>query len=302
MGANKRSAFTLVELLVVIALMMVLASLSVMFVPHISEQQRAARGATLLQQWLIQAQTQALRDQAPRGLRIYVDVNGNLQGLEAQFIMQPDDFTGGTLKAIGGTSPATATITNVDISNGSTDKSLWSVQDNDYLEVFGGGLVRRIKTIDESPPGSGQYVLQFESGTVFDFDVDTSEYRIIRQPRVASDEALAMPEGIIIDFKTNADYGTAMVANRLSDGSVESYDVVFGPAGNIIGSQMGTPSVLLWVRDGALNLDEGEPTLITIYSRTGAIEAHPVNFTGFGPPGSGWDPYTFTRDGRSSGG
>jgi len=297
----KRSAFTLIELLVVMSLIVVLGSLAVMFVPRMSEQQRAARGGSLLQQWLITAQNQALRAQAPYGLRIYVDAGGNLHGIEAQFILQPDDFTGGVLEH---TSPdpdrSSFKITGVDPGNGeyglpgSVDTDKWSVQTGDYIEVLGVGLVHRIGDIDASI--TNQFAFQLTSPLEYRLPLtgSTDSYRIIRKPRVAGDEALKLPDDIIIDFKTNEDYGNKLIPNKLIDGTVESYDIVFGPAGNIIGSQMGTDSIILWVRDVALGIDEGEPTLITIYSRTGAIEAHPVNTNG--------DPYLFTKDGRSSGG
>src|SRR5260370_1288946 len=61
-----------------------------------------AQGGALLQGWLDIAKQRALRDQAPRGLRLYVSSDPNLLAqvgnivTEAQYIDQPDDFTGGT--------------------------------------------------------------------------------------------------------------------------------------------------------------------------------------------------------------
>jgi len=303
MSRIKRTAFTLIELLVVITLILVLSSLSIMFVPRMSEQQRAARGGSLLQQWLITAQNQALRAQSPYGVRFYLDANNNMHGIEAQFIMQPDDLKGGNVATLTDDSN-TAVLNGIDITNDSTDSSTWMIQDGDYLELFGIGLVHRI---GPPAPGTGSTTLPLPFSKI-PFKVDTNEYRIIRQPRPAGDEALKLPDDIVIDFSKKSNLDTAFTFNEFTDGAgqkiVESVDILFGPAGNVIGKQMGLDSIIFWVRDVTLNLNEGEPTLITIYSRTGAIEAHPVNFSGFDatltPPFP--DPYTFTRDGRSSGG
>jgi hypothetical protein len=47
----------------------------------------------------------------------------------------------------------------------------------------------------------------------------------------------------------------------------------------------------------------GDNTLITIYTRTGQVSAHPVDPTGLQlPPGGVWNPFRFTQDARSSGG
>jgi len=313
MNAKKRTAFTLIELLVVMSLIVVLGSLAVMFVPRMSEQQRAARGGSLLQQWLITAQNQALRAQAPYGIRFYVDAGGNFHGIEAQFIMQPDDYNDGKLLQPIATDLSNLRITDADPGNGeygaSPDSSKWSVQEGDYLELFGVGLVHRIGPINATIPNQFSFTLVSPLQNAIPERIPgehaTQHYRIIRKPRPAGDEALKLPDDIIIDFKANNDYGNTLAANYLSDNTtVESYDIVFGPAGNIIGPQMGTDSIILWVRDVTQKMNEGEPTLITIYSRTGAIEAHPVNFSGYdellAPPFPA--PYTFTRDGRSSGG
>lgn len=65
-----RSGFTLVEMLVVLILILILAALAVLFVPKVNERRNAARGADLLQQALLTAKNRAVRDRAPRGIRL----------------------------------------------------------------------------------------------------------------------------------------------------------------------------------------------------------------------------------------
>src|SRR5919109_3199681 len=113
-----RDGFTLIELLVVIALLLVLAGLVVLFLPRVQESQRAARGGTITQGTLQIARQRAVRDQAPRGVRLMVDLStGYVAAL--QYIEQPDDFSGGYLTTSGPTAPYTAVIiTGADLWNG----------------------------------------------------------------------------------------------------------------------------------------------------------------------------------------
>ena len=67
---NYRSAFTLVELLVVITLIMILAGMAAAFLPAIGDSARQAQAGTMLQQWILTAKQKALRDQVPCGLRL----------------------------------------------------------------------------------------------------------------------------------------------------------------------------------------------------------------------------------------
>ena len=67
-----RTGFTLIELLVVMVLLAVLAALMIAFFPNAATSAREARAATQLQGWLNIAKQRALRDQAPRGLRLWI--------------------------------------------------------------------------------------------------------------------------------------------------------------------------------------------------------------------------------------
>jgi prepilin-type N-terminal cleavage/methylation domain-containing protein len=186
-GSSRRGGFTLIELLVVIALIAMLATLTIAFLPNAASSEREARAAVELQGWLNIAKQKALRDQAPRGLRLWVvappgavviGITPILGGVtDCQYIEQPDDFgPPGSLvqSALPNNSPAAMqayanhgyTPTNclqfngADLTNGfapqvgttipnGTDpnEKFWTVQPGDYIEINGGGLVYQIVQI-----------------------------------------------------------------------------------------------------------------------------------------------------------
>ena len=80
--AAVRSAFTLIEMLVVLAIMTALLSLVALVAPRFGERQRPSRGAGQLQSWLNLAKNRALRDQRPRGIRL-PPVTGTVIGSNA---------------------------------------------------------------------------------------------------------------------------------------------------------------------------------------------------------------------------
>src|SRR5688572_15637033 len=94
LAPQRRGGLTLIELLVVIGLMLVLIVLAVTISPRISEDQRSARAADHLQQWLLTAKQRAYRDQQARGIRLVVPL-GSTEATELVYIERPEDYRGG---------------------------------------------------------------------------------------------------------------------------------------------------------------------------------------------------------------
>jgi prepilin-type N-terminal cleavage/methylation domain-containing protein len=90
-----RRGFTLLELLVVIALMMTLAAIALLVSPRLSEDQRSVRSADLVSGWLLISKQRALRDQLPRGIRLIPspDSTGALTWVkEVAYVERPVDY------------------------------------------------------------------------------------------------------------------------------------------------------------------------------------------------------------------
>ncbi len=305
LAARPRPAFTLVELLVAIGLLALIASLGVMVVVNLDSWQRAPAGASQVQQALLGAKQRAVRDRRPHGLRLIPDKNNAQVVREFQYIEQPDDFAvqpgppdplnPGRMLPFRRITATADTVTleptgTADFTGGQgTDMTLWPVQIGDYIEVNGGGLPRRINTVTPT-------ALKVDSPFPIDVPL-TGNYRIIRRPRPAGDEPQLLPEGVIIDLATDLDTTTNSFRTLPKDPLTGTIDLLFAPSGAVIGRGSGADSIYLWVRDQALPLYEGDNTIVVIYTRSGALAAHPVDPAGK----SGGDPYSFTKDGRASG-
>jgi len=93
---TKRSGFTLIEMLVVVGLVALLASLTVAVIPS-SDNRACARAADQLQGWIAGAKNRAIRDQSTRGVRLVskANINGTFDPhliSEIQYLEQPEVY------------------------------------------------------------------------------------------------------------------------------------------------------------------------------------------------------------------
>jgi prepilin-type N-terminal cleavage/methylation domain-containing protein len=285
---GRRSGFTMVELLVVIVIMLTLATIVVSLTPRFAGTRKLTQGAELVQGYQLIAKQRARRDRLPTGVRLQQDGDKRVHTL--QLIQQPDVFSGGSIS----TDPSnlkTIIASGVDFTGGydpMTQATLLPVQVGDFLEVKGGGLVHRIV----APIAVNQLTLQ--SPLPWNL-ASTTDYRIIRRPRILTGEApLELPQDIAIESDP---WSQGLIWVKEDTNQAQPFaDIMFAPSGEMMAAgQNGT--AILWVRDASLDkVTDGDPVLITIYTRTGLIAAHPIN-----PDSSLGDYYLYTRDGRSSG-
>lgn len=185
-GMGRRAGFTLVELLVVTGVVLVLMTLAVAFVPRTMEQQRVSRAASQLQGWLALSRQWALRDQAPRGLRLTFARPTNpanpsdptfYRVTTLQYIEQPDDWRpggnavitttgtgGGAVQWVSSSSPGTVmsgttlnlippTVTPNFSGGFSAAFPAWDplapIQGGDFLEIGGGSAARLGRIVND---------------------------------------------------------------------------------------------------------------------------------------------------------
>jgi hypothetical protein len=148
----------------------------------------------------------------------------------------------------------------------------------------------------------------------------TEAYRILRAARpLPGEPLLTLPKDVGIDISRGPNNPSN---NNLPDwyrfyppsgntGGSGPFDILFDPSGRVIGYESTLGSrICMWVRDistdfGPTQMPDGDNTLITIYTRTGQVSAHPIDPSGLtysATQPNPWNPFRFTQDGRSSGG
>lgn len=334
----RRKAFTLVEMLVVIAIILALAALAAAFAPRVNDNQKMTRAVDNLEQWLLIAKMRAKRDGLSTGLR-FIQAPGDpvlIPGpaySQFQYIQQPEPLSGGIF--LGGPSPtppaggpsgypppyqyplnsgfwyaggllvsalpsgapgtgSTVTFTGVDFTLGGAVLAQALVQTGDYLEINGGGVffiqaVTSATTLQLSPT---------TYGSSFTTIVPTTNYRILRQPRILiGEEPLALPDNYTANFGPIPGYLPATSGCNVALGPSGYPEILFSPSGAVVGTNAGTPILWISVWDlPALNElpDPNRVGIVGIQSRSGFLGAYSVSLGANGP-------FFFVQSARESG-
>jgi prepilin-type N-terminal cleavage/methylation domain-containing protein len=312
----RRSAFTLIEMLVVIGIIVVLASLSVAIIPAVHNRTKAQRGADNTQGWLLIGRERALRDHAPRGIRLLVDADGYVRSMV--FIEQPDVFTGGVLQ-FDPNDPTHAVVAGPDLTGGfgasTANQPYWPVQVGDYLQ-FQDGTSYVISSVNMTPPPlsvpspNAIYTtnpMWLGPAGTNPPPGNTSNYVIRRAPRqTAGEDVLRLPDDVVIDLTLSRP--SPMVLTSLT--GVTYADILFTPSGaltGLLGDSNG--KIILWLRDVTKDYplppnpqaSTGDQPLLVIYTRTGRVAAVQFNNDPNVPAPGAYDPYFYAYDPRSSG-
>ncbi len=310
---SRRVGYTLIELLVAIAIMLALAALAAAFLPRINGNQSLIRSMDQLEQWLLTAKMRAKRDGLPTGLRFNPDPNNPGMFSEAQYIQQPDALSGGSLSAAqtpgsivysAGPPPlylsggillsaisSTVTFGNVDFTNGQPGIFAdYLVQPGDSLEIRGGGGVHLIGGVPTSPTTLMLGGLPYDSSLVV--AAPTTNYRILRQPRLMTGESpLELPNNFFIDG-TNSAVSNIPFRPVVGTPNGGYFEILFSPSGSVVGHGASHGKIYFYVHE--LNqTDPNQAGIIAVQTRTGFIGAYNV------APGT--DPLSYAEEGRNSG-
>lgn len=273
-----RTAFTLIEMLVVIAIILMLAGLVVAFMPGVSARQQAERGAQLLRTNLLKSKYYAQREKRAAGIRF---IPSGSFSKDPIFIQKPDDFGGGTVTVAAGALNQ-ATLTGADLYGS-------PILPGDSLEIGGSGLPHLIAST--YTPGSATLPLV---SSLTNAVPATSQYRIMRAPRpLIGEPPIGLPQDVGVDFNGQSVVFWNGTATALSN--VTPTDVLFAPSGQVGGAYAGCDMLCLWVRDTMVaDPAKAFPILVVIYGRTGFVTQHPI-----GPDAA--NRYEFAKAARSSG-
>jgi prepilin-type N-terminal cleavage/methylation domain-containing protein len=286
--AVRRDAFTLTEMLVVIAIILAVAALAAAFAPRVNDNQKMTRAVDNLEQWLLTAKMRAKRDGLPTGLRFIqapgdANIDPSIQSggpptlfSQFQYIQQPDPLSGGYINATGAVGGALVSAASGVVTFGNVDFSLgnplnppnqWLVQSGDYLEVNGGGvfLIQAVTSpITVSLSGAG--VVGSYGNSLAIAAPGTTNYRILRQPRLLiGEEPLALPDnyaavgriypGTALTFGNIPGSGSSLSATNVALGSSGYPEILFAPSGAVIGTNAGTPILCISVWDIPQQMD-----------------------------------------------
>jgi prepilin-type N-terminal cleavage/methylation domain-containing protein len=287
---QQRRGFTLIELLVAIAIIAVLAGLTILIGPMLQRTQQSSRGAEQVQGSIFAAKQTALRDARLYGVRLLPDPDGNFRSM--QYITQPDDYVRNYISVAPGSpntvnffqSTPTGQFFPADISDGlGSDPSIWPIQVGDYIQIQSGANPRRIVGYGFNQNGQPIQVTTASANTVVPFP--TTDFRIIRGARpVPGEEIILLPDDVIIDpVRSQPPLPAAPV------------DILFNPNGNVVANGVLPGKIILWVRDVNVNpATAREQSLIVVYTRSGYTASYQVDV------GSA-DPYSYTYDSRPNG-
>ncbi len=203
---------------------------------------------------------------------------GTPQTTAGQFafgIKLTDKNTGASIDMYGGQGPGTV---------GAFNYAVWLVQPGDYLEMS--GQVFQIQDVIPDPgptgvpqtPTIGDTIVIYVQSSTFPVPT-TSDYKVYRGPRpLPGESVLQLPKDVAVDATTNATFGNPLPTNPFT-GNV---DILFAPDGSVIGQGTIGDKLILWVRDVTQDPTAdpanmlGDQSLITVYTRTGFVAAHPV--------------------------
>jgi prepilin-type N-terminal cleavage/methylation domain-containing protein len=163
--AKRRKAFTLIEMLVVIGIMLVIAALAAAFAPRITDSANLSRAVDNLEQWLLTAKMRAKRDGLATGIR-FVQAQGDPAGYysQVQYIQQPDPISGGWLS-----STQLSTGSSVQAPppyNPNTNQAIW----------LNGSMILQTPNPAGLPlaVGTQQFTIPLQSGEVAIYNLDAT--------------------------------------------------------------------------------------------------------------------------------
>jgi len=295
MAYKKISGFTLVELLVVMTIMVVFASLTAAFYPSLKADNAISRVSTMVQSNFVAARQRAKRDRVPTGIRMQLDADGRCTQL--LLVQKPEElnvYTLGNITAVTGTSLTFATS----LAGGGFEDLIFPY---DCVVNNSSGESLIISGI------SGNIANYLPSFSVPNFNqLPFSDYRVIRMPRtIPGENKVDIPDEYEISLSKYGSIAAGKESFARSNlpistlgGSV--FDIIFDPTGTLSSPGLSGDAVL-WLHKFTNDpTDFSNDALICIRKINGKVGSFPVDrLNGSNPADS--SPFGFAKDPRNEG-
>lgn len=287
-GTRKRTAMTLVELLVVMAIIVIFTAITAAFYPANQADRELSRFSNTVQSALLSARNRAKAERLPTGIRFYdSDANGKVDSVV--LIQKPAPLDGLSFGGVGVTeTPANSGVFLVTFAtplvSGTGDKILTV---GDYIVLNTGEMARFSGNV-----GTNQMQLDnlnTNTGFVLKLQTNPQGYKIFRGAiDLSGDTPFELSNIIDILFTGSAGSFT----NALATPPLYLYfEIIFNPDGSLNNS---TSEVYLHLHNlESLANDSSRDAILAVRKMSGSIGVYEV-----GPTGA---PYQFAFDPRNKG-
>lgn len=303
-----RSGFTLVELLVVVAIVLALTTMTIMSINFSMDADRMREGARQLQSLLAGARDKAIYAKEMRGIRLIRDPNDSHSVTAIQYIGAPAKFTAGTV--------------SIDPPASGGDGKLVSVPS--IFDTFKNRGLIRVGSRIQIPRSTGRWytivgfpatqkILLTQKYAEFYSSANFSNlsYQLELQPQPLADSTpVQLPKGVVIDLD-GSQVPLAWRPNTFTGAYSNQMDILFSPKGLPAGDVVSLGMIHLHIADVGdvvkwqqilgrnatiyassllpmVPADDPSSTtpvvkrdriLLTMSTRTGNVSVHPVNVT-----------------------
>ena len=249
LSMSNRRAFTLVELLVVLAIVLILAAVTISSVNFSYNADRMRAGGRQLQSFLMGARDKAIYANEVRGVRLLIDPNDNHAVSAVQYIGAPQRETG--------------TLTfNFATTNDSTGKTVSFISGTPWSSLSRRGLLRvgnRIQipqdtgawfTISALNAGSGLILLNRPNPDLAGTINPISFALELASTPLGDAQPVQLPRGTVID-QDGSQVPTSWRPFSLAASYSPQMDILFTPRGTVIGDTTTLGIVHLLVSDAS---------------------------------------------------